>query len=411
MIISPGLPAGFRNFSQVDQATLALLELFGPSVLAYWRLYEPWLSLNATAITSANDFSANPPWVPSRVTTPTANQVKETATTGIHSLSEPLLGSVGPIVSMSVDVESVGGRVAVWGLSNANAEFDPATLTVGVTASCTASILDLGGGRARCAVYPTIPWNGTATVALYVKENLGGGYSYAGDITKGLNAYNAQIDQRSIASTPNLLNPGTYDLVNATKASQPVLGATAWGGVLPAGVFSAANLLTANALAAPLTGTDIPWAALATAEQIDTATNYNTILSLGNSATGQPLDQFRMSNILNCFQTLRRNTLGTVTRDHRSVAVPAAARYALANTFDGAHGRHFVNGTLDAGSPFATSVGASAYDRFTVGALGTTAYAGHFNGHMREIVIVKAAITDAQAAAASRILQRQSPLV
>jgi hypothetical protein len=177
----------------------------------------PWTPLNAT--TTANDTTAPDG-------TSTAEKLLETVDNAehlIYNFSGVSLAAGATTVSFYVK----GGLGRDWCVVNvyngnnltdaaANVYFDVTNGVVGtVGAGATASIQNAGNGWYRCIVTRTLAaaTSGTASAAYAIvgAASADGTSSYAGDITKGIYIWGAQLEQRSTvtAYTPTTDQPIT----------------------------------------------------------------------------------------------------------------------------------------------------------------------------------------------------------
>jgi hypothetical protein len=264
-VVSPG----FDPFWPGGDVGVGLRELFGPEQLGVWPLYGPQLVTGASAFDSPDDFTLGANWASTTVTTPDAHTLRETSATSEHKLTQTYTGNVavGPL-GFSFDVEADGRWDVKLRIADGGAEvsvwFDGDAGVKGVETGATGTITPLGGtpARFRCRVDTGRAMGAAGTVDVYLSPD-GSTTSYAGDTSKGVKVYNAQMYQTSILTAPNLYGTEAlarygdrFDWTYDTKASEPVL-APDWNG-LDCAVFSGANFLTCDPLAALLTGTSQP---------------------------------------------------------------------------------------------------------------------------------------------------------
>ena len=403
-LASPGF-ASHRSHGLVA----GLTEIFGPDLLAVWPLYGPQLVTDASVIASPDDFSAEPPWTRLECSFSDAATMRETVVNAQHRIGNTLSVSVGPR-AISVDVEPDGREWARVVLDTGYAYFHLSGAgSVGTQANATGLISLISGSRYRCTLSDFTSL--IASPVFYVNTATGDGtVSYAGDITKGLKLYNAQVNQTSIVTAPNICNPGTYDLTNATKASQPVLTDTAWGGVLEGAVFAGANYLTADGIAAAFSGTDKPLCSV-DAFQPSAVTANTRLWGFGRAASA--LSYFENANYSKVAGTLRsfyrgQDAGGTV--DSGNGYASTLNRTISAASYTGTAITSLVNGVAEytAAACDATDV---TLDRFTYGAMRRNgAPANHFAGTARLAFLASVAPTAAQLAAASRLVEDHCPI-
>lgn len=155
---------------------------------------------NPTRIT----ISANSTAAPDGTTT--ADTLVETATTGSHFLGSATF----PFVSGSQYVFSVFAKNTSSGRGFINliafgpfaagsyAQFNLSTGAVGTTSGMTASIVDVGNGWYRCIAIATATSSASERFYAVLSDGTAAQLpSYAGDITKGIYLWGAQLEQRS----------------------------------------------------------------------------------------------------------------------------------------------------------------------------------------------------------------------
>ena len=408
-----------------DPLLAGCIELVGPDdLLGVWPLYGPQLVINASVIGSPDTFDANPPWTPIRLT-PQADHhtVLETVDNNTHYLQQALAIATGPR-SFSLDIEPYGRD---WTMISAEQTILSRAwfhLTgagaVGTASNVNASIQELTSeghpGRYRCAMEPTAAGDFGPAPNLRVFTSIANGSSsHPGDVTKGLKLYNAQIDQTSIVTAPNLYGVQAlarygdrFDLTNPTKSSQPVLEATGWNG-LPCGRFSAANYLYADAVAAQLAGDDTPWSAVAAATTDTVAAGTAALICLGHATIPDPLHIWWRSGA-NAV-TYRRPTVGVAAQPTHATGWTANARVVHAESFSGTTVSAYRDAIPDASNPMALDVGSLSADRFTLGMQRyQSGLLAPWSGTARYLVVAKSAQSDAVMQALSRLVQAYCPV-
>ena len=184
-----------------------------------------WTASNATV-------TANSTTAPDG--TSTAETFMETATTGSHDISNTPVSSRFAVQSgldytISVFAKDNGRQYfqltytsSQFGLTQ-YATFDLVGGTVSGSAGGTASIVSAGNGWYRCIFTATATASNTATTAFYLLSDVatGRGPTYAGDITKGIFLWGAQLEQRSAVSayTPTTTAPIT-NYIPALRTAQ-----------------------------------------------------------------------------------------------------------------------------------------------------------------------------------------------
>jgi hypothetical protein len=183
----------------------------------------------------------NPAWQKSAVTvtanattapdgTTTAEEVFETATTAEHRIAnDPVITSLASTpYTLSVFAKK---NTRDWlilnlirtGVANFRVWFDLNTGVVGTTtAGITAAITSVGNGWYRCSVTRTTNSAETSTGIGIGIADADNSFSYAGDITKSIYIWGAQLEQRSAVTdyTPTTTQPITnYIPVLLTAAS------------------------------------------------------------------------------------------------------------------------------------------------------------------------------------------------
>lgn len=399
---------GGNGFCVLDEWS-ALLE---PDLVGVWPLFGDQLVTSAAWIVDPDDFTNPINWARNRLTTPTAHEVFETAVVGSHSIYQTLSGqvSVGPY-QWSIDVEAAGtGFVRLRTNTGATNQYAWVNLSTGAVygeIGCNAFAQSLGGGRWRVGMTDASFDAAGGWIQLYLSQD-GSSVSYLGIPANGIRMYNAQIDQTSIVTAPNLYGDRAlaaygdrFDLTNATKTTQPVVSADGWDGDECA-IFSAANLLTADAAAALFTGEDKPltWAF---AQECDGGV-LGRLASITSSTAAPPIHMAstQVSNVQAHFlrddsNTVKSTPAGTLPTNVRSILLQTSTGQVLDT---------YHNGAADIVAAD-RNLGACTVDWFTVGAL--RYFAGvntQYAGKMRLVVLAKRALTAPEAVHLSALMQR-----
>jgi len=410
-----------------DPLVAAAVEIVGPNdLLGVWPLWGPQLVTHAGYLDSPNVFNANPPWTPLGVTFPDANTMKEDVSVGLHRINQSMIGksSGGPIL-VSMDVEPAGRDWAAmfwwgptYGSRGAYFQLTGAGAIGNISGAVTPTIQELTGeghpGRYRCAMVSDVF---AADEYVYLNASIANGVSsYAGDITKGLKLYNAQLIQTSIVTAPNLYGVQAlakygdrFDLTNPTKASQPVLMPDDWDGIECAR-FSGVNYLYADALAVQLSGIAAPTALVVACSTDAIDAVARNVVGLGHSINSVPYAVWRRTGA--SIEYIQRNDAGTtVTATYGSTLTAAQRTILAARKAAALHG--YKNAVADAANPMAASAGQSTFDRFTVGAVrnvSVPAGTGFWQGTARCLIAAKSDPSDAAMQAASRLVQAYCPV-
>jgi hypothetical protein len=159
---------------------------------------------NAAWGTNNTTISADAAVAPNGATT--ADKMIETATTGTHDIRRLSISfTSGLLYTNSIYAKADGRSLLLITLpsaafgSAAAARFDLAAVTATVTTSATntiASIQPIGDGWYRCSLKSDATATATGNVFWNIQETTGS-TSYAGDITKGLFLWGAQLEQAS----------------------------------------------------------------------------------------------------------------------------------------------------------------------------------------------------------------------
>ena len=214
--LKPSLLLDFANTKQLDNRitftrstpavyydgkTTAMAE---QNLVSYSQQFENayWFDKSRTTVTA--DTTTAPDG------TSTADTIFETATTGGHWVGSDLLNVfiAGQTYTYSIYAKNIsGGRgyinLSPYGpfASGSYAQFNLNTGAVGTTSGVTASIISVGNGWYRCIATATA--TATSTERFYVALSDGSSSqfpSYAGDVSKGIFVWGAQLEQRSTAT-------------------------------------------------------------------------------------------------------------------------------------------------------------------------------------------------------------------
>ena len=158
---------------------------------------------NISWVAAGTTVTANTTAVTAPDGTTTADKLVETATTGSHSITQQITSVIGRVYTASVyakAAERTITAVRIDNLANSFTWFNLATGVIGTKQSgVTATITDAGGGWYRCSV------TGTATATNHGLEvyiaDADNSSSYAGDITKGVYLYGAQLEDNAPFAT------------------------------------------------------------------------------------------------------------------------------------------------------------------------------------------------------------------
>jgi hypothetical protein len=221
--------AGWMGFPSLDNTAIAANTL-GSGVQTFRDLY---LGNNGTQGTAdqrsawgrvpksgrRNNFIwtsdlTNAAWTKTRTTAPAFNQIRETATSGIHAVTQSVV-SAGAAEVFSVTAKTDGRtKIVLVNLArnSSDATFDIVNGTVtNQNTNASASISNLGDGWFRCSVAVTTTTAGTATREVWL-VNESDATSYLGDITKGAFLTDFQIgpagNYQSVRSAFDITEPG-----------------------------------------------------------------------------------------------------------------------------------------------------------------------------------------------------------
>ena len=158
---------------------------------------------NISWVAAGTTVTANTTAVTAPDGTTTADKLVETATTGSHSITQQITSVIGRVYTASVYAKAAERTiiaVRIDNLANSFTWFNLATGVIGTKQSgVTATITDAGGGWYRCSV------TGTATATNHGLEvyiaDADNSSSYAGDITKGVYLYGAQLEDNAPFAT------------------------------------------------------------------------------------------------------------------------------------------------------------------------------------------------------------------
>jgi hypothetical protein len=218
----------------------------------------------------------------------------------------------------------------------------------------------------------------------------------------------------------NRVAGGANPLVQADDLSRGVYSATSWGSSRPAVTFDGAtDCMTANGLAASVTGTDMPFTVQLLCEPLTLGSVVGTIRSLfgfGSSADDQPLHDLRLPDSTSGVMSSGRRDSAAFSRIKDAATAITTTRTMLSLTFSGTKAKLRVNGALDSNLDGASvsadnDVGAlTGLDRFTVGALTRTITSGNVNMRLAGMVVYAGALSDAELAKNERYLEIGHPL-
>lgn len=231
----------------------------------------------------------------------------------------------------------------------------------------------------------------------------GGWWDLNGTITSCFAAYQAIGVASYAASKINLVNPGTYDLMdgqgNVTNATNPTWDSAGW-------TFNGTTALVYNdALAPEFQGTDTSLTTIVRC-QFDTLAAYSVVFGVGNSSVTQPTyTPLRLWNDASKMSSYKRSSSGQYILIQKS-AVTQGTNYVFANLDTGTTMQMYRNGSTD-GSASSCDVATLALDRFTIGGFrySSTPNGGNgIRGVINCIAFYKPAITEAQLQAISALM-------
>jgi len=417
-LVSPG----FDPFWCGDHGIAPWIELYGWNILGRYRLHGTDLVTDASALVSPNDFSADPPWSHPRTTSPDAHTIKEEAITGAHGIFQSLAGitAVGPI-GFQIDLEADGrdyARTDVYAGGGGLYYSAVVRLTDGAlinSANCTPTVTALGGGIYRINI-PDAMIDDPATAL--VRTNMspdGTTFGYAGDITKGIKAYNATIDQDSILTAPNdptlaarnlALYGDPYHYTNPNKASQLVVGADVWDG-LPGAIASGASWIACDEMATRYAGED-KQIFVAVSVQSATLGASDYIVGLGNSADNNPHQALGTGAGPN-WGAVKDDNISSGPVTNTSATACDGDRHILAWSHDGTKETIWLDGVVTSISAAASDLGAMTVDQVTLFALRKIAAANHAPVIARDVIVGMAA-SPAQMRAAYSLMRAENPI-
>jgi len=184
-------------------------------------------------------------------------------------------------------------------------------------------------------------------------------------------------------------------LVQPTALNQPAFTASGVGGRAGADFDGTYDVMTAYALAPLVSGTDLPVSIVAVARP-DVVSGGRTIAAFGNSTVTNPLHSLDAN--AGRWRLIKVDTAGLTATS--SLHVATAARNVVHIASHTGTNSQVTTGEIE---PTSTAlamqdVGATSYDRFAVGALVRTTSVNFFDGVVSEIVVLSAALTDADRA-------------
>ena len=243
------------------------------------------------------------------------------------------------------------------------------------TVTGTPTIESVGNGWHRVSHTMTATSSGTPNfyiLSCAVADN----YTYTGDGTSGFYAYGFQI-QRSSADTDyvSTTNIAQFSGINGSRAMH---------------YDGTADYLSANALAASFSGSDLPMTIFTVHRSFDNSAN-KMIFSLGRNSSNTPLHLLRANSaaVKNAFR--RDDASSSVNTNFGS---STTALEIFSNVFTGTDITLYVNGTLSGAANQAMNVGTITLDRASLMARDTGgAVSEYTGGYLAEVVIYNRALT------------------
>ena len=176
---------------------------------------------------------------------------------------------------------------------------------------------------------------------------------------------------------------GVNNPTNVTHADQPLLRPTDGPIGRPCNTFDGAtDFLFADGLAAPFSGTEVPFSFISVV-RVTSFASTNTWLSIAHSALANPFIT-QVFNTTPLFKLGRRDNAGT--NDSQGTLIPTANTYFIAGCFfDGNDYFLILNGVIEKIS--AAVLGLISLNQFTLGCLRRSTNSNFLGGEIDEVLV------------------------
>jgi len=334
-----------------------------------------WANTNVTITTNA---VANP--VDGAIT---ADAVYETVTAGTHEVdsSSPRIVK-GESITMSVYVKANGRTWCLFlraaGTVFTGTKYCSINLSTGALGTAVGgmspTVTDAGSGWWKISWTETATGSGTSGMVVYA-ETANNTFSYAGDITKGLYVYGAQIRRSSTDST--YISTSACPLYAGVNGARSVF-------------FDGSNdYLSANGLATTLTGNDTPFSAFVVYDTPNiTTTGY--LISAGNTGSTSKYLSICQDNAT--IRHERADDAASSTSATSSSSVTAGVR-VVSSTFSGTTVSTWLDG-VNIQNAASLNVGTMTLNIATIGALGRSTFGSYAGVRICEILVYNSALSD-----------------
>lgn len=201
--------------------------------------------------------------------------------------------------------------------------------------------------------------------------------AYGGIFAWELSDPGIELNGSDVSKVPNILSPGTYDLMQSTASAQPAYEAVGWNGVSPSMVGDGvAEYMMANAIG-PLTSDSAEhWVAVAF--QI-IASDTGDLFAGGNSSASSQFQ--RMTVRASDFRGWCRNDDTSTSYQDFSTTAPDGDRHIMVQRVGSTIDLH-LDGSADAGFGNSVSGGTCALDTFTLLAVNNAGVSQYLNARI-----------------------------
>lgn len=171
------------------------------------------------------------------------------------------------------------------------------------------------------------------------------------------------------ASAINRVNPGTHDLSQAVDGTRPTFTASSINGK-PAWSHAATQYLSADSLAALVTGEDVPFTMFVVARHLTDANTESAMVAFGNSGSATPFIAMKYrSDAANRQAEYQHRDGASNLLARQSAGAFATGDFLYEFYVDPAAMRVLLNGTSVSGPHDNTGQGTTTLNTFSVGAL------------------------------------------
>lgn len=201
--------------------------------------------------------------------------------------------------------------------------------------------------------------------------------AYGGIFAWELSDPGVELNGSDVSKVPNLLNPGTYDLVQGTASAQPAYEATGWNGVSPSMLGDGvAEYAMSNSLGPVFSDSAAHWIAIA--YQI-AASDTGDLWAGGNGSASSQFQRFTVRG--GDYRGWCRNDDTSTSFQDFSAAAPNGSRHVAVYRQGSTVDLH-LDGAADAGFGNSISGGTCTLDTFTVLAVNNAGVSQYLNARI-----------------------------